>query len=427
MNVLLLGSGGRESAFAWKLHQSPLLTNLFIAPGNPGTIEFGTNIAINPTDFQKVKEVVLSNDVKLVVVGPEDPLVKGIHDFFLHDDDLKCIPVIGPTRAGAMLEGSKDFSKGFMTRHGIPTANYKSFNVNQKDDALLFLKTLKSPYVLKADGLAAGKGVVICNELSEAEQSLNQFFDGEFGDAGKTVVIEEFLSGIELSVFVLTDGKNYVILPEAKDYKRIGEGDTGPNTGGMGAVSPVPFANAEFMAKVEENIVKPTIEGLHIEGIPYVGFIFVGLMNVDGNPFVIEYNARMGDPETQVVLPRLKTDFLELLIKASTGNLADTNVEFHPHTTTAVIMVSAGYPGEYQKGKVVNGLQSITEGIVFHAGTSINCDNELVTAGGRVFACVGTASTISSALDISYGLVNSIDFEGKYCRNDIGKDLINYF
>lgn len=426
MNVLLLGSGGRESAFAWKLSQSPLLTNLFIAPGNPGTIQFGTNIAINPTDFHGVKDIVLSNDIKLVVVGPEDPLVKGIHDFFLHDNELKNIPVIGPTRAGAMLEGSKDFSKGFMTRHGIPTANYRSFNVNQKDDAVSFLQSLKSPYVLKADGLAAGKGVVICNELHEAVQSLNQFFEGEFGDAGKTVVIEEFLSGIELSVFVLTDGKNYVLLPEAKDYKRIGDGDTGPNTGGMGAVSPVPFANDEFMKRVEENIVKPTIEGLHIEGIPYVGFIFVGLMNVDGNPYVIEYNARMGDPETQVVLPRLKTDFLELLFKASTGNLADTEVEFYPHTTTAVIMVSGGYPGEYQKGKVVSGLRIIPNGLVFHAGTSLNSNNDLVTAGGRVFACVGSASSITSALDISYNLAKSIDFEGKYYRTDIGKDLIKY-
>lgn len=426
MNVLLLGSGGRESAFAWKLSQSPLLSNLFIAPGNPGTIQFGTNIAINPTDFHGVKDIVLSNDIKLVVVGPEDPLVKGIHDFFLHDDDLKNIPVIGPTRAGAMLEGSKDFSKGFMTRHGIPTASYRSFNVNQKDDAIRFLQSLKSPYVLKADGLAAGKGVVICNELHEAEQSLNQFFEGEFGDAGKTVVIEEFLSGIELSVFVLTDGKSYVLLPEAKDYKRIGEGDAGPNTGGMGAVSPVPFANNDFMARVEEDIVKPTIEGLQIEGIPYVGFIFVGLMNVDGNPYVIEYNARMGDPETQVVLPRLKTDFLELLLKASTGNLADTELELYPDTTTAVIMVSGGYPGEYQKGKVVTGMQNLSKGLVFHAGTSLNSNNDLVTAGGRVFACVGTASSITSALDISYNLAKSIDFEGKYFRNDIGKDLIKY-
>ncbi|MFO8023383.1 MAG: phosphoribosylamine--glycine ligase, partial [Perlabentimonas sp.] len=345
MNVLLIGSGGREHAFAWKISQSPLLNNLYIAPGNPGTAQHGENISINPLDFEKVKDVVLEKGINMVVVGPEDPLVKGIHDFFLSDDELKQIPVVGPTKAGARLEGSKDFSKTFMSRHGIPTAQYKSFVASQKTEAVEFLSTLKPPYVLKADGLAAGKGVVICNELEEAKQSLQEFFDGKFGEAGSTVVIEEYLHGIELSVFVLTDGKSYVILPEAKDYKRIGEGDTGPNTGGMGAVSPVPFASKEFLQRVEKRVVKPTIDGLNAEGIDYKGFVFVGLMNVDGNPYVIEYNARMGDPETQVVLPRLKTDLLELLVKVSENDLSNTSVEFYPETATAVILVSGGYPG----------------------------------------------------------------------------------
>lgn len=424
MNVLLIGTGGREHAFAWKLSQSPLLNNLYTAPGNPGTASHGTNLSINPVDFNQVKQAVLENKINLVIVGPEDPLVKGFHDFFLADDELKNIPVIGPTKAGAILEGSKDFSKAFMTRHGIPTAQYQSFKSHQHNEAKAFLQTLKPPYVLKADGLAAGKGVIICNELWEAEESLKQFFDGAFGEAGNTVVIEEYLNGIELSVFILTDGSSYVLLPEAKDYKRIGEGDTGPNTGGMGSVSPVPFANKEFMQLVEERVVKPTINGLKAEGIPYKGFIFAGLMNVDGNPYVIEYNARMGDPETQVVLPRLKTDLLELMLKTAKGELKDVRVEFHDHTATAVILVSGGYPGDYTKGIKVSGLNSTSEAITFHAGTKLNEDGNLVTAGGRVFASVGVSNDISSALEISYKNAQAISFEGKYYRGDIGKDLM---
>jgi phosphoribosylamine--glycine ligase len=360
----------------------------------------------------------------LVIVGPENPLVNGIHDFFLSDEELKQVPVIGPTMAGAKLEGSKDFSKGFMVRHNIPTAGYKSFKSHQKDDAIHFLKSLKPPYVLKADGLAAGKGVIICNELVETEQSLAKLFEGAFGDAGKTVVIEEFLHGIEVSVFILTDGESYVTLPEAKDYKRIGEGDTGPNTGGMGAVSPVPFADKQFMKLVEERVVKPTINGLKSEGISYKGFIFAGLMNVDGNPYVIEYNARMGDPETQAVLPRLKTDFLELLKKASKGELSKVKVEFYPHTATAVILVSGGYPGDYQKGKAISGLNKDNEALTFHAGTKLDNEGNLVTSGGRVFASVGISNDIESALRISYRNANTISFEGKNFRKDIGRDLL---
>jgi phosphoribosylamine---glycine ligase len=423
MNVLILGSGGREHAFAWKLAQSPLLKKLYIAPGNPGTATLGTNINLSPTDFPSIKDFVISHQVDMVLVGPEDPLVKGIHNFFLSDAAIKHIPVIGPTKAGAMLEGSKDFSKGFMMRHGIPTAKYASFKSHQKGDAIAYLKTLKPPYVLKADGLAAGKGVIICEELHEAEKSLNQFFEGAFGDAGNTVVIEEFLKGIEVSVFILTDGNNYVMLPEAKDYKRIGEGDTGPNTGGMGAVSPVPFANKEFMAKVEGQIVKPTINGLKREGIPYVGFIFAGIMNVDGEPYVIEYNARMGDPETQVVLPRLKTDFLELLIKVSKGQLQNTTVEIFDHTATAVILVSGGYPGAYQKDIIINVGTTIENSILFHAGTKNNENGKLVTSGGRVFACVGISTSTELALELSYTNAKSIVYSGKYFRTDIGKDL----
>lgn len=425
MNVLLLGSGGREHALAWKLKQSPLLTQLFIAPGNPGTSTLGTNIGISPVDFSAIKDLVLKSHVELVVVGPEAPLIKGIHDFFLGDEELKHIPVIGPTREGAMLEGSKDFSKGFMMRHGIPTARYKSFSAAQKDDAISFLSTLKSPYVLKADGLAAGKGVIICNTLSEAEQSLTLFFDGEFGDAGNTVVIEEFLYGVELSVFVLTDGKNYVILPGAKDYKRIGEGDTGLNTGGMGAVSPAPFANEKFMRKVEETVVKPTIDGLCADKIDYKGFIFIGLMNVDGNPFVIEYNARMGDPETQVVMPRLKSDLLDLLIKASKQELEGVTVKHHNNVATAVVLVSEGYPRKFPKGKSISGYREVVgKSIVFHAGTASTAGNELVTSGGRVMACVGLSATLSESLAISYKMAKQITFDGKYFRLDIGKDLM---
>jgi phosphoribosylamine---glycine ligase len=425
MNVLLIGSGGREHAFAWKLSQSPLLTKLYIAPGNPGTANNGENVPINPLDFNQVKEFVLEKNINMVVVGPEDPLVNGIHDFFIDDEKLEHIPVIGPTKLGAKLEGSKDFSKGFMVRHGIPTAKYKSFKSYQKVEAIDFLKSLTPPYVIKADGLAAGKGVIICDNLSEAEVSLDQFFDGTFGDAGKTVVIEEFLTGIEVSVFILTDGDSFVLLPEAKDYKRIGEGDQGPNTGGMGSVSPVPFADKVFMDKVTERVVKPTIEGLKAEGIVYKGFIFAGLMNVNGEPYVIEYNARMGDPETQVVLPRLKTDLLELLVESSQGNLKDFKVEFHSNTVTAVILVSGGYPGNYKKGIVVSGIDSQSSAITFHAGTKLDDQNRLVTAGGRVFASVGISNSIPSALQISYANANSIKFDDKFFRKDIGQDLIN--
>jgi phosphoribosylamine--glycine ligase len=425
MNVLLIGSGGREHAFAWKLSQSSLLTKLYIAPGNPGTANHGENVNIDPLDFQQVKEFVLEKSIGLVIVGPEDPLVKGIHDFFIDDEELEHIPVIGPTKLGAKLEGSKDFSKGFMTRQGIPTAKYRSFKSHQKSEAVKFLESLKPPYVIKADGLAAGKGVIICDELYEAELSLDQFFDGTFGDAGKTVVIEEFLKGIEVSIFILTDGESYVLLPEAKDYKRIGEGDKGPNTGGMGSVSPVSFANKAFMDKVVDRVVKPTIEGLKAEGIVYKGFIFAGLMNVNGEPYVIEYNARMGDPETQVVLPRLKTDLLDLLIQSAKGNLKDYKVEFHDNTATAVILVSGGYPGSYKKGIVISGVNDLSSAITFHAGTKLDDQNRLVTSGGRVFASVGISNNIKSALEISYSNANSIKFDDKFFRKDIGQDLIN--
>ena len=426
MNVLLIGSGGREHAIAWKLFQSPLLKTLYIAPGNPGTAEVGINIDINPLDFEKVKEVVLSKNIELVVVGPEDPLVNGIHDFFINNEFIKHIPVIGPCKAGAMLEGSKDFAKGFMVRHGIPTAAYKSFSSNEKNAAYGFLESLKPPYVLKADGLAAGKGVIICDKIDEAKQSLNDFFDGKFGKAGETVVIEEFLRGIELSVFVLTDGESYVILPEAKDYKRIGEGDTGPNTGGMGSVSPVPFANETFMQKVEERIVKPTVAGLKLEGIPYLGFIFVGLMNVDGDPYVIEYNARMGDPETQVVMPRIKSDFLEILVNASKGKLGNTEIEFNNNSVSAVILVSGGYPGSYQKGKEISKLCSPPKTLLFHAGTKVQPNGKFVTSGGRVFAAVGISNTLTDSLEKAYAAAKSVDFEGVYYRKDIGQDLLKF-
>ncbi|HPF94356.1 MAG TPA: phosphoribosylamine--glycine ligase, partial [Tenuifilaceae bacterium] len=345
MNILLLGSGGREHALAWKISQSPLLKKLYIAPGNPGTQKLGENLNISLTNFHQVKKAIKDFNITMVIVGPEDPLVNGIHDFFLSDDELKNIPVIGPTKKGAMLEGSKDFSKGFMLRHGIPTARYKSFTANQKSETEQFLSTLKPPYVLKADGLAAGKGVIICQSLTEAKESLNTFFDGTFGEAGSKVVIEEFLHGIEVSVFALTDGKSYVLLPEAKDYKRVGEGDSGPNTGGMGAISPVPFFNSTFKQKVEERIIQPTIKGLISEGIDYRGFIFAGLMNVNGEPYVIEYNARMGDPETQVVMPRLKTDLLELFQLAAKQELHKAKIEYFDRTAAAVILVSEGYPG----------------------------------------------------------------------------------
>lgn len=424
MNILLLGSGGREHALAWKINQSPLLKKLYIAPGNPGTQDLGENINLSPNDFQQVKQAVIKYGISMVVVGPEDPLVNGIHDFFLSNDELKSIPVIGPTKKGAMLEGSKDFSKGFMVRHGIPTARYQSFKAQHKNEAIRFLSELKSPYVLKADGLAAGKGVIICQSLSEAEENLNCFFDGAFGEAGKTVIIEEYLHGVEVSVFVLTDGKSYVILPEAKDYKRIGDGDTGLNTGGMGAVSPVSFFDSNFRLKVEERIVKPTIKGLESEGIDYKGFIFVGIMNVDGEPYVIEYNARMGDPETQAVMPRLKTDLLELFVQTANQELHNAKVEFFDNATAAVIIVSQGYPGAYKKGVEISCANSNRQAITFHAGTIIGPKGTLVTCGGRVMASVGIDKDLKGALNIAYSNAKGINFEGKCYRTDIGKDLL---
>jgi phosphoribosylamine--glycine ligase len=426
MNVLLLGSGGREHAFAWKLSQSTLLSKLFIAPGNAGTALHGENVNISATDFPAVKDFVLSNNIGLVVVGPEDPLVKGVHDFFLADESLKNIPVIGPQKQGALLEGSKDFSKQFMMRHGVPTAAYRTFTKDTLNDGYAFLETLRPPYVLKADGLAAGKGVVIPTTLDAAKTELKAMLaDAKFGEASSRVVIEEFLQGIELSVFVFTDGVSYKILPAAKDYKRIGEGDTGLNTGGMGAVSPVPFADEEFISKVEQRIVIPTIEGLKKDGIPYVGFIFVGLMNDNGEPKVIEYNCRMGDPETEVVLPRIKSDLLEMFIAAGKKQLAAVKIELDTRTATTVMMVAGGYPGDYEKGKVISGLDKVTTATVFHAGTKAS-GNEIVSNGGRVMAFTALGNGIQEALNGSFAAANTVKFEGCYFRRDIGQDLLNW-
>lgn len=426
MNVLLLGSGGREHAFAWKLTQSKLLTKLFIAPGNAGTVMHGVNVNMSATDFPAIKDFVLSNNIALVVVGPEDPLVKGVHDFFLADEQLKHIPVIGPQKQGAQLEGSKDFSKQFMFRHGIPTAAYRSFTKDTLSDGLTFLETLQPPYVLKADGLAAGKGVVIPTTLEEAKAELKAMLaDAKFGEASSRVVIEEFLKGIELSVFVFTDGVSYKILPAAKDYKRIGEGDTGLNTGGMGAVSPVPFADDAFIKKVEDRVVIPTIQGLKKDGIPYVGFIFIGLMNDNGDPKVIEYNCRMGDPETEVVLPRIKSDLLELFVAAGKKQLASVALELDPRTATTVMMVAGGYPGDYEKGKVISGLDKVTTATVFHAGTK-SAGTEIVSNGGRVLAFTSLGNSIQEALDGSFTAAKSVAFEGCYFRRDIGQDLLKW-
>lgn len=422
--ILLLGSGGREHAFARSLAMSPRCEALFIAPGNAGTAGLGTNVPIRADDFPGVKELVLRERIDLVVVGPEDPLVKGIVDFFQEDAQLKMVPVIGPTRSGARLEGSKEFSKAFMQRHGIPTAAYCSFTSEQLGEADAFLETLRPPYVIKADGLAAGKGVLIIDSLDEARNGVRGMVqEKKFGVAGERVVIEEFLDGIELSVFVLTDGKNYIILPEAKDYKRIGEGDTGLNTGGMGAVSPVSFADSVFMSKVEERIVKPTVKGLASEGIPYIGFIFIGLMNVDGEPFVIEYNCRMGDPETEVVLPRIRTDFVDLMEAVAMQQLDCVKLEVDSRVATTVIMVSGGYPGNYEQGFPIRNLEKYGEALVFHAGTR-QADTEVVTAGGRVLALTGLGDSIQHALRISYTAALAIDFDYAYYRRDIGQDLI---
>jgi phosphoribosylamine--glycine ligase len=428
MNLLLLGSGGREHALAWKIAQSPRCAKLFIAPGNAGTAACGINVPVSATDFPAVKACVLENAVDMVVVGPEDPLVKGIYDYFLSEDDLKHIPVIGPSRAGAQLEGSKDFSKHFMHRHNIPTARYQTFTKATLEDGKRFLRTLSPPYVLKADGLAAGKGVVIPETLGQAEQELEAMLSGKFGSASAKVVVEEFLRGIELSVFVLTDGTAYVLLPEAKDYKRVGEGDTGLNTGGMGAVSPVPFADAAFMKKVEERIVLPTVSGLKKEGIDYKGFIFVGLMAspaADGSrdPYVIEYNVRMGDPETEVVIPRISNDLVELFQAVASGTLGGTRIDTDPRTAVTVVLVSGGYPGDYEKGKPITGLEAASGSLLFHAGTASR-SGEVVTAGGRVLAVTSYGEDIGAARGKSYAAIHHIRFENSYCRGDIGEDLM---
>ncbi len=424
MNVLILGSGGREHAFALKLSQSKKVEQLFVAPGNAGTEQLATNININPTDFKAIKNIVVNNNIKMVVVGPEAPLVAGVHDFFLADSLLKDIPVIGPQKDGALLEGSKDFSKHFMQKHNIPTARYQSFTKDNLEEGFVFLETLQPPFVLKADGLAAGKGVLILDSLNEAKMELKEMVSNEkFGKASSRVVVEEFLKGIELSVFVLTDGKNYKILPSAKDYKRIGEGDTGLNTGGMGAISPVPFADDSFLDKVEELVIKPTINGLQKDGIDYRGFIFIGLMNDKGNPSVVEYNVRMGDPETEVVLPRIESDLFDLFEGVANQTLHEKSFSVTKKTATTVMLVSGGYPEAYQKDKEINGFDNVEESIVFHAGTVLK-DDKVVTNGGRVMAITSFGDTIEEALEKSYRSISKIDFDKINYRKDIGFDLV---
>ena len=426
MNVLILGSGGREHAFAWKIAQSKKLENLFIAPGNAGTAQCGTNVNIGVNDFEAIKNLVWEKGIDLVLVGPEDPLVNGIHDYFLADEVLKDIPVIGPKKDGAELEGSKDFSKQFMIKHGVPAARYKSFTNKNLEEGKQFLETLQPPFVLKASGLAAGKGVLIIDDIKEAKQELeNMLLNSKFGEASETVVIEEFLKGIELSVFVLTDGKSYKILPAAKDYKRIGEGDTGLNTGGMGAVSPVPFADEAFIKKVEEKIVIPTINGLRKENIDYRGFIFIGLMNCNGEPSVIEYNCRMGDPETEVVIPRINSDLLDLLEGVATQTLDKKSFEVTAQIATTVVMVSGGYPEEYEKGKTVSGLEHHENSHIFHSGTKQEGE-KVLTSGGRVFAVTSFGNTISEAVNKSFKTAEAISYDKKYYRKDIGKALIGW-
>jgi phosphoribosylamine--glycine ligase len=424
MNILILGSGGREHAITWKLAQSSRPLKLFVAPGNPGTAGVATNLPVDPLDFERVREVILANSISMVVVGPEVPLAEGIADFIMSDSALAGVEVIGPCRAGAMLEGSKDFAKGFMKRHGIPTAAYETFTPGTFNDAVSFMRRMKPPYVLKADGLAAGKGVLIINDFDEAVSELREMLGGRFGTAGSKVVIEEYLRGIEMSAFVITDGISYRILPEAKDYKRIGEGDTGKNTGGMGAVSPVPFASPSFLEKVEARIIKPTIEGLKLEGIDYRGFIFFGLMNTGGDPYVIEYNARLGDPETEVIMPRIGSDLYDLLEGVAQRDLASRRIEILPDTAVTVMMVSGGYPDSYGKGFPVSGVENVTESIIFHAGTTMK-DGRLVTSGGRVIAVTSLGPAMQEALDKSYSSVRKISFNGMNYRKDIGSDLKN--
>jgi phosphoribosylamine---glycine ligase len=422
MNILILGSGGREHAIAWKLSRSSRPLKLFAAPGNPGTAAVAVNLPVDPLDFSAVKAAVITNRIEMVIVGPESPLVEGISDFFEADPELSSVHVIGPGRKGAMLEGSKDFAKGFMIRHGIPTAAYETFTADRTGEAVSFLRTLEPPYVLKADGLAAGKGVLILNDFNEAVSELNAILGGRFGAAGNKVVIEQYLSGIEMSAFVITDGISYKILPEAKDYKRIGDGDTGKNTGGMGAVSPVPFATLSFMKKVEEKVIKPTVSGLGEEGIDYRGFIFFGLMNVGGEPFVIEYNARLGDPETEVMMPRIESDLFDLLEGVAFRDLKDRTVTASCDSAVTVMIVSGGYPDDYGKGFGITGIEKVTESVVFHAGTKLN-EGRLVTSGGRVMAVTSTGSTMTKALEKSYRSLSEIHFEGARYRKDIGFDL----
>jgi phosphoribosylamine---glycine ligase len=422
MRILIIGGGGREHAMAWAIAKSPQLEKLFIAPGNAGTAELGTNVALGVEDFEGIRKLVLEEKIELVLVGPEVPLVAGLVDFFKEDPDLKELAVIGPSKTRTELEGSKDFAKMFMKDNGIPTGDFRTFIDYTVSEGYEFLEGLKPPYVLKADGLAAGKGVLIIDDLEEAKKELHSMLHGKFGKASTRVVVEEHLAGIELSVFVLTDGEGYVILPSAKDYKRIGEGDSGLNTGGMGAISPVPFADEEFMKKVEERIVKPTINGLKSEGIDYKGFIFIGLMNNDGDPYVIEYNVRMGDPESEVVLPRIKTDFVEILKATAENRLKDLKVDFDERTATTVMLVSGGYPGTYEKGKEITGLDQVDGSMVFHAGTTTD-NGKVLTNGGRVIAVSSFGATMKEALDKSYANADKIQFEGKYYRRDIGFDL----